>query len=72
MKNTTPRQLAGLAAVTVSGIMLFLALIIKLIFPDSISWLIVFIAPPVIFISVLAVFYLPHGKLYLSKNQADL
>ncbi len=57
MKNTTPRQLAGLAAVTVSGIMLFLALIIKLIFPDSISWLIVFIAPPVIFISVLAVFY---------------
>jgi two-component system phosphate regulon sensor histidine kinase PhoR len=57
MKNTTPRQLAGIASIIVSGIILFLTLIIKLIFPDLINWFIVFIAPLVIFISGFVVFY---------------
>ena len=57
MKNTTPRQLAGISSRYRFRDHLFIALIIKLIFPDSISWLIVIIAPPFIFISGFAVFY---------------
>jgi two-component system phosphate regulon sensor histidine kinase PhoR len=57
MKNTTPRQLARIAAAIVSGVILLLVLIIKLIFPGSINWLIVIISPIFIFIAGYAVFY---------------
>jgi two-component system phosphate regulon sensor histidine kinase PhoR len=60
MKNATPQQVAVISAAIVSGIFLFLSIIIKLIFPAAINWWLVFIIPVVIFIAGYVVY---HGMM---------
>jgi two-component system, OmpR family, phosphate regulon sensor histidine kinase PhoR len=57
MKNATPRQIAAIAAGVVSGIVLLVALIIKLFFPGTHSWFIVISSPIALFIAGYIVFY---------------
>jgi two-component system phosphate regulon sensor histidine kinase PhoR len=57
MKNATPLQLAAIAAVIVSGFILFLSVLIKLLIPDSIDWYVVLVSPVIIFVTGFAVFY---------------
>jgi two-component system phosphate regulon sensor histidine kinase PhoR len=65
MKNATPRQLAGISSAIVTGITLLVAIIIKLIFPESISWNVVLITPVIIFVAGFAVFnYMVENFIY--------
>ena len=57
MKNTTPRQLARIAAAILSGFVFLILFIIKIIFPGSVNWFIVLLSPLLIFIAGYAVFY---------------
>jgi len=57
MKNATPRELAAIAAGTVSGLVFFIAIIFKLFFPDSIHWIFVILIPAFVFIIGFAVFF---------------
>jgi len=57
MKNTNPRQLARFAAAIISGVILIILFILKLIIPLSINWFLVFAVPVIIFIAGYIVFY---------------
>jgi two-component system phosphate regulon sensor histidine kinase PhoR len=65
MKNATPRQLAGISSAIVTGITLLIAVIIKLIFPESFSWNVVLMTPVIIFVAGFAVFnYMVENFIY--------
>ncbi len=62
MKNATPIQLAGIAAAIVSGFILLLSILMKLIFPGSADWYVILVSPVIIFFSAFAVFF------YITEN----
>ncbi|MCD4683458.1 MAG: sensor histidine kinase [Bacteroidales bacterium] len=57
MKNATPRQIATISALIISGVILLILLVVKLLLPDYVNWIIVIAAPLVTFISGSLVFY---------------
>ncbi len=57
MKNATPRQIATISALIISGVILVILLVVKLVFPSYVNWIIVIAAPVVTFISGSLVFY---------------
>ncbi len=57
MKNATPRQIATISALIISGLILVILLVVKLLLPDYVNWIIVIVAPVVTFISGSLVFY---------------
>ncbi|MCD4730213.1 MAG: hypothetical protein K8R74_06425, partial [Bacteroidales bacterium] len=57
MKNATPRQIAAISALIISGVILVILLLVKLVFPSYVNWIIVIAAPLVTFISGSLVFY---------------
>jgi len=57
MKNATPRQIATISALIISGVILLILLVVKLLLPDYVNWIIVIAAPLITFISGSLVFY---------------
>lgn len=56
MKNATPRQIVLISASIISGFILIMLLLIKLILPDFINWLLVIFVPIVLFVVSFFVF----------------
>lgn len=61
-KNPTPQQLALIAAVNISGIMLIMIFLLKLIFPNSLAWWLVAVFP---ILSLACSYYIIHESLRL-------
>ena len=57
MKNATPRQIAAIAAGVVAGIILLIILVIRLFFPDTSGWLLLFLSPLFLFVAGYFVFF---------------
>ncbi len=57
MKNATPRQIAIIPALIISGIILLILVLSKLSFPTYVDWIIVIIIPVITFICGALIFY---------------
>jgi len=57
MKNATPRQISNITTLYLSAIILVILVLVKLIFPSSLNWIVIFCLPVVVFVAGIFLFY---------------